>query len=59
MNKCRYVALIRVTTADNMVKPTMMQTPILVENRICSFQKAEIGTMAKTKSVIVVYAERK
>jgi hypothetical protein len=59
VNRCKYVALIRVTIADNMVNPTMMHSPIFVETRICSFQKADMGTMAKTKSVIVVYALRK
>jgi hypothetical protein len=42
-----------------MVNPTMMHIPIFVESLSCSLQNAEIGTMAKTKSVIVVYALRK
>jgi hypothetical protein len=48
-----------VTMADNMVNPTMMQMPIFVDCLIFSLQKTEIGTMASTKSVIVVYALRK
>lgn len=56
VNKFKYVALIIVTTAESSVNPIIMQTLSLVENGICSFQNAEIGTIAKTISVIVVYA---
>jgi hypothetical protein len=56
VNRCKYVALIIVTIAEIRVKPIMMQTPSFVENGICSFQNAEIGTIANTISVIVVYA---
>lgn len=56
MNSFKYVALTIVTIAESSVNPIIMQTLSLVENGICNFKNAEIGTMAKIISVIVVYA---
>lgn len=56
VNRCKYVALIIVTIAESSVNPIIMHTPNFVANGICRFQNAAIGTIAKTISVIVVYA---
>lgn len=50
------MALTIVTIAESIVNPIIMQTLILVDVRMCSFQKAIIGTTANTISVSVVYA---
>lgn len=42
--------------AESSVRPIITQTPTLVDRGICSFQKTEMGTIAKIMSVIVVYA---
>lgn len=56
MSKCKYVALITVTTAENNVKPIIMHTLNFFGNRIYRFQNALMGILANTISVIVVYA---
>jgi hypothetical protein len=45
-----------VTIAESNVKPIMMQTLAFVEDGICSLQNAEIGTVARIMSVMVVHA---
>jgi hypothetical protein len=57
VNKGRYVPLMTVTIADNIVILIITIRPIFVERGICSFQKARAGTTAKMTSVNVVYAQ--
>lgn len=56
VNRCKYVALTTVTTADNKVNPIMMQTITFFEYAICRLQNTLMGTAARMMSVTVVYA---
>lgn len=58
VNNGRYVPFTMVTTADSMVKPIIMMRLTLVVQGICRRQNACAGTIAKTTSVNVVYAQK-